>query len=244
SYDGVSIVDPNHLAANTISPPVRIEQVVADRKAYDAPLDTSAVRLPALTRDVQIDYTALSLVAPEKMRFRYKLEASDRDWQDVGTRRQAFYENLPPRAYRFRVIASNNSGVWNETGAVLDFAVAPAYYQTLWFRVLFALAFGGFLALLYRLRVQQVARQFNARLDARGDERTRIARELHDTLLQSFQGVLLKLYAVTYQIADRPEAHQTLERVIDEAQQAIAEGRDAVQGLRASTVVRNDLAEA
>jgi len=93
------------------------------------------MRLPPLVRDLEIDYTALSLVAPEKVFFRYKLEGWDPDWQDAGTRRQAFYSNLPPRSYTFRVKACNNSGVWNEAGSSLDFSVAPAYYQTPWFRL-------------------------------------------------------------------------------------------------------------
>ena len=106
--------------------------VTADRKTYDA--TSGALRLPPLVRDLEIDYTALSLVAPEKNLFRYKLEGRDSDWQDVGNRRQAFYNNLAPGIYRFRVIACNNSGVWNEAGAFLDFSIAPAYYQTTWFR--------------------------------------------------------------------------------------------------------------
>jgi len=126
--DGVSVVDPRHLPFNKLPPPVHVEQITADRKAYDATLAVNGqMRLPPLVRDLEIDYTALSLVAPEKVRFRYKLEGWDRDWQDAGTRRQAFYTNLSPRKYRFRVTACNNSGVWNEAGTFLDFSVAPAY---------------------------------------------------------------------------------------------------------------------
>jgi ligand-binding sensor domain-containing protein/DNA-binding CsgD family transcriptional regulator len=130
--DGVGVVDPGHLPFNRLPPPVHIEQIVADRRPYDAFNTNGRVSLPPLIRDLQIDYTALSLVAPEKNRFRVKLEGFDRDWQDVGNRRQAFYTSLPPRNYRFRVIASNNSGVWNEAGASLGFSIAPAYYQTQW----------------------------------------------------------------------------------------------------------------
>jgi signal transduction histidine kinase/ligand-binding sensor domain-containing protein len=239
--DGVSVIDPHHLPLNKLPPPVHIEQITADRKTYDA---SSNRRLPALTRDLEIDYTALSLVAPEKNRFKYKLEGYDRDWQDVGNRRQAFYDNLSPRSYRFRVIASNNSGVWNEAGASLDFSIAPAYYQTMWFRLSCAAAFLALLAVLYRLRLRQVAQHFNLRMEARVNERTRIARDLHDTLLQSFQGVLLKFHAVTYMLPDRPEARKSLEGVIEQARQAITEGRDAVEGLRSSVTVTNDLAQA
>jgi ligand-binding sensor domain-containing protein/signal transduction histidine kinase len=243
---GVSVFDPRRLRINQLPPPVYIEQIIADRRTYDpAAAADGLMRLPPLIRDLAIDYTALSLAAPEKVLFRYKLEGRDHDWQDAGARRQAFYNDLPPGNYRFRVMACNNSGVWNEAGAFLDFSIAPAYYQTTWFLLSCVAAFMALLAALYQLRLRQVARQFNLRLEGRVSERTRIARDLHDTLLQSFQGALLKFHAVTRMLPDRPdEARQKLESVIDQAEEAIVEGRDAVQGLRSSTVVTNDLARA
>ena len=244
---GVSVVDPLHLPVNKLLPPVHVAKIIADGKMYwqnSAGDPSSQARLPPLVRDLQIDYTALSLVAPEKIRFRYKLEGQDPDWKDT-TDRKAVYSNLGPRKYRFRVIACNNSGVWNESGASFGFFIEPAYYQTTWFLVLCAAVFLAMLAGLYRLRLWYLVHQFNMRLDERVGERTRIARDLHDTLLQSFQGVLLKFHAVTYALPDRPaEARKTLESAIEEARQAIAEGRDAVQGLRSSTVPTEDLARA
>src|SRR5262249_33533159 len=124
SADGLSVVDPRHLPFNKLPPPVHIEQITADRITH-APASDGSVRLPALTRDLEIDYAALSLVVPEKNRFKVKLDGWDRDWVDMGNRRQKPYSNLPPRSYRFRVIASNDSGVWNETGDVLEFSIAP-----------------------------------------------------------------------------------------------------------------------
>jgi signal transduction histidine kinase/ligand-binding sensor domain-containing protein len=242
--EGVGVIDPRRLSLNTVPPPVQIEQIKANRTPYHIPSGGGNLSLPARIRDLQIDYTALSLAAPEKMRFRYKLEGHDSDWQDAETRRQAFYTDLPPRNYRFRVMASNNSGVWNEAGAALDFSVAPAYYQTIWFRVAVVAAFAALLAALYQLRLRQVKHQFNVRVDERVAERTRIARDLHDTLLQSFQGVLMKFHAMTFMLDDRPEAQTVMEGVIDQARAAITEGRDAVQGLRSSTLVTNDLAPA
>jgi signal transduction histidine kinase len=225
--------------SNTGNGPVHIEQVIADGKSYDA---SSGLRLPPLVRDLAIDYTGLSFVAPEKVLFRYKLEGWDRDWQNVGNRRHAFYTNLAPSHYRFRVIASNNSGVWNEQGATLDFAIAPAYWQTNWFRALCVVVFLALVYGAYRFRVRQLQRQFNVGLEARVSERTRIARDLHDTLLQSFQGLMLHFQTGIDLLPGRPaEARKTLEIAIDRADQAIAEGRDAVQGLRASTVETNDL---
>jgi signal transduction histidine kinase len=244
--DGASVVDPQHLPFNRLPPPVHLEQITADRKTYSVASGSSGpLPLPALVQNLEIDYAALSLVAPEKVLFRYKLEDWDQDWQEAGTRRQAFYTHLSPGNYRFRVAACNNSGVWNEAGAALDFTIAPAYYQTAWFRLLSVAAFLALLAALYQLRLRQAAQHFNIRMEERVNERTRIARDLHDTLLQSFQGVLLKFHAVTYILPDRPaEARRTLNEAIDEARQAITEGRDAVQGLRSSTLTTNDLARA
>jgi len=240
--DGVSIIDPRHLPINNVPPPVHIEQITADHRTYEA---SSNPRLPPLIRDLEIDYTALSLVAPEKIRFRVKLERRDPDWKDVGNERKAFYNDLPPQNYRFRVKACNNGGVWNEAGASFDFSIAPAYYQTAWFRVSCVAAFLGLLWALYRYRLRQIAQQFNFRLEERVNERTRIARELHDTLLQSFQGLMLRFQVAHDELPGRPgEARKTLENALDQAAQAITEGRDAVQGLRSSTVETNDLAQA
>jgi signal transduction histidine kinase/ligand-binding sensor domain-containing protein len=242
---GIDIIDPRRVPLNDRPPPVHIERVIADGMTHDANAAADGhVSLPALTRDLQIDYTALSLVAPEKMRFRYRLDGHESGWQDVGTRRQAFFNDLAPGRYRFRVVASNNSGVWNETGAALEFSIATTYYQTRSFRVAVIVAMLIGLYGIYRLRVALLARQFNVRMAERVSERTRIARELHDTLLQSFQGALLKFHAITYEIADRPQTREKLDRVIAQATQAISEGRDAVQGLRSSTMEGNDLANA
>ena len=156
---GVSVIDPHHLAFNERPPPVHIERVTANDKIYDA---TNGLRLPARLRDLSIDYTALSLAAPEKVRFRYMLEGQDADWKEVVNDRQVQYSNLPPRAYRFRVVASNNSGVWNETGATLAFSIAPAYYQTRWFQALVVVAALCLMWAGYRGRVRQVARRVPA----------------------------------------------------------------------------------
>ena len=184
-------------------------------------------------RDLQIDFTALSLVAPEKVRFRYKLEGYDNDWQEAGNRRQAFYTNLPPRPYRFRVVAANNSGVWNEAGAVLDFSIAPAMYQTNWFRALCAALLAGLLWAAWQLRLRQLGRQLEMTLNARVAERTRIARDLHDTLLQDFQGVLLLFDRSLRLLPEQPgEAKQRLETALQQAVRATTDARNAVQGLR------------
>src|SRR5262249_15043565 len=240
--DGVTVVDPQNLPFNKLPPPVHVEQIVADRTTYDPP---GRLVLRQLVRDLRIDYTALSLVTPEKVLFRYRLDRHDREWQNVGTRRQAFYSDLGPGNYRFHVIASNNSGVWNEQGESLDFSIAPAYWQTIWFRTLCVLAFLGLLWMLYQLRLRQVTRQFELGLEARVAERTRIARELHDTLLQSFHGLLLRFQTAARLFPTRPaEAMQVFDSTLDQAEQALADGRDAVQGLRSSAIESYDLADA
>jgi signal transduction histidine kinase/ligand-binding sensor domain-containing protein len=244
--EGIQVVDPRHLAFNKLLPPVHIEQIIADHKTYwqnITGLPVSKLRLPPRTRDLQIDYTALSLVAPEKVHFKYELEGQDKNWREVANVRDAQYTNLPPGTYRFRVIACNNSGVWNERGDTLEFSVAPTYYQTNWFRALCALLFLALLWAAYEFRVRQIHRQFEMTLEARVGERTRIARDLHDTLLQSFHGLLLRFQTVFQLLPERPvEAKEKLATAIDAAADAITESRDAVQELRASTVQRNDLA--
>jgi signal transduction histidine kinase/ligand-binding sensor domain-containing protein len=238
----VSFIDPSHIGINTLPPPVHIEQIVADGQTFD---EARGLRLPPNVRNLLINYTALSMVAPEKVYFRYMLEGQDLEWREVVNKREVQYSNLAPGNYRFRVAASNNSGLWNEVGDVLDFSVAPAYYQTNWFRALCAVCFLALLWAAYQLRVRQLHHQFDMMVEARVGERTRIARELHDTLLQSFHGLLLRFQTASYLLPERPaEAKDRLDIAINHAAKAITEGRDAVQGLRASTIERNDLAVA
>jgi PAS domain S-box-containing protein len=152
----LQMIDPSRLSREGTVSPVYVETVVADRKRYEP---EEGLQLPPLTRDLQIGYTSPSFLIPQKVQFRYKLEGYDRDWQDAGTRREAFYTELGPGKYRFRVIACNNNGVWNEAGATLNFAIAPAYWQTNWFRALCGLAFLALVYGGYRFRVRQLRRQ-------------------------------------------------------------------------------------
>jgi PAS domain S-box-containing protein len=153
---GASAIDPQHLVSNKITPPVHIERITANGKTYDA---SNGIRLPPRIRDLKIDYTALSFVAPEKVQFRYMLQGQDRTWREIANHREVQYSNLAPGDYIFRVTTANNSGVWNEEGAFLDFSIAPAYYQTNWFRALCVAGFLGALWAAYRLRVEQLRRQ-------------------------------------------------------------------------------------
>jgi signal transduction histidine kinase/ligand-binding sensor domain-containing protein len=244
-WDGVSVINPARLPFNALPPPVHIERITADRQIFAvSPNATASLRLPPRLRDLEIDYTALSLVGPEKVRFRYKLEGRDPDWHDVGTRRQAFYGDLAPGHYRFRVSASNNSGVWNEAGAFVDFAVAPAYYQTAWFQFLIVGAALALLAALYLGHVRQVAKQLNVRFEERLTERTRIAQELHDTLLQGFVSASMQLHVAVEHLPEDSPAKSSLGRVLDLMARVTKEGRNAVRGLRAASSTADDLERA
>jgi signal transduction histidine kinase/ligand-binding sensor domain-containing protein len=241
--NGVVWLDPAaYSERQAVPPPISIQSVSADDKSY-AP--TSRLPLPAHTSSVQISYSAVSLSDPEAIRFRYKLRETDNDWHEVAASSPVTYRNLPPGSYHFNVAASDTNGVWSDKIATAEFTILPAFYQTLWFRSLCAILFLATLAGLYQLRLRQVARVFNVRLEERVAERTRIARDLHDTLLQSFQGLLLH-FQTAYALFDtRPaDAKEVLGSSIDQTAQAITEGREAVQGLRASTVESNDLAQA
>jgi signal transduction histidine kinase/ligand-binding sensor domain-containing protein len=238
--DGIVWIDPANIFTNTLPPPVLIRSVTANGRQFDSPAN---LVLPARTSNLQIRYTALSLSVPEKAHFRYRLEGVDKDWQDAGIRREAFYTRLGPGEYHFRVIGSNSDGVWNEEGARLDFNIAPAWYQMRWFYTLCAVASLALIWAIYQLRFHQLQRQFNMMLEERVDERTRIARELHDTLLQTFQGLLMHFQAVSNELHEG-EPKQELDEAIDRASRAITEARDAVQGLRSSVAESNDLAAA
>jgi signal transduction histidine kinase/ligand-binding sensor domain-containing protein len=238
---GIAWVDPAKLSKNVIPPSVWITAMLADGSEQH---NLGDAQLPPLTANVQIDYTALSLSIPEKVRFKYKLDGIDKGWQEPGSRREASYSRLPPGRYQFHVIACNNDGIWNTVGANLSFAIAPAWFQTTWFEILVALAALALVWTAYKLRLKQVTARVQERLSTQMEERERIARELHDTLLQSFQGLTLHFQRARNLLPERTlEAIQTLENALDGAERAIVEGRDAIHDLRSPAPAARMLAE-
>ena len=239
--NGLAYVDPRRMPKNKLPPPVHVEGAKIDGKEITT---AAGLALSHRTKEIEIDYTALSLSIPERVLFRYKLEGKDTDWHDVGTRRQAYYNSLAPKKYTFRVMACNNNGVWNETGDAWTFSVTPAFHQTWWFESLCVLAAALALAGSYQLRIRQVAAALNARFDERLAERTRLARELHDTLLQTIQGSKMVADDALKHNSDAARMQSTMERLSEWLGQAIEEGRAALSSLRSSTTERNDMAEA
>ena len=240
--DGVSVIDPRHLPFNKLPPPVHIEQITADRKTLGC--TSSSLRLPALTRDLEIDYTALSLVAPEKNPF------SSTSWKArIPTGRTSAIAGRRSIAIFLRAITASAS--WPAITAVCGTRPAhPSIFPSTrriirprWFQASCVAAFLGLLWVLYRYRLHQIAQEFNVRMEERVAERSRLARDLHDTLLQGFQGLMLRLQALD-DLLPAGEAKYELEQTLDRADQVVAEGRKAVHDLRLSTTVTNDLARA
>jgi ligand-binding sensor domain-containing protein len=223
---GVVAIDPT--AGNRLPPSVVLEEAWANKFTL-ARNGRTSVSPGNNTFDFR--FTALSFSAPEKLHFKYRLEPFDKDWVNARTHRTAHYTNMDPGEYSFHVAAVNNYGIWSDREASVRFVLLPHFYQTIWFRVACIAAFLAMIWGIHELRVRQLAYQFNLTLEARVAERTRIARDLHDTLLQSFQALLLRFQAVIHMLPERPsDARRTLEDAVDQASQAITEGRDAVGG--------------
>src|SRR5689334_10559942 len=232
---GLAVIDPEHIPLNTSPPPIAIEQLFVDNQSI--PLTPKVTLSPGAAR-LDFYYTALSFIAPENVRFKYKLEGFDHDWIDGGGRRVASYTNLRPGNYLFRVIAANNDGVWNESGAALDLYLRPRFYQTYWFYLLCVLLLALTAWQLYRLRVRRMAVQFRAV----NDERNRIAREIHDNLAQDILGISVQLELVARLM---PAAAETAKAHLDRARMLVrnsmTEARRYVWDLRSQELQKKDL---
>ncbi len=233
-------VDPQN-RINDSAPPVYIEDVVADRQNYAA---ANGLRLPSIKSELEIDYTAPSFAMPRKIHFRYMLKGWETIWHDAGSRRQAFYDNLPRGKYTFQVIDSNSDGIWNAQGTTLYFEILPTWYQT---RTFFVVCLGfavGIIWAIYQLRVRQIARAIGAKFDERLSERMRMARELHDSFLQTIQGSKFVLDVCLKEPLDQEKMHRAVGQVSSWLEQATAEGRAALNSLRSSTTLKNELGPA
>jgi signal transduction histidine kinase len=243
SEGGIAWVDPRRVRRNALPPPVRLRALTAGGRNYvagEALGDT--VRLPPRTSALSLAYTAYSLAVPDRVRFRYRLEGFEDTWHDAGGRREAFFTNLRPGRYRFQVIASNDDGVWNAAGASLAFTIAPAWNQTWWFLGLVALTLIAIPAAAadawQRRRAQLAAERTRARFEAMLAERTRVARELHDTVLGSMAGVVMQLETGARHLAagdsSSAAASDLLSTLGFQARQALTETRESVAAMRTS----------
>jgi ligand-binding sensor domain-containing protein/signal transduction histidine kinase len=203
------------------------------------------LRVPPARERVTFRFVGLSLKSPERVRYRYRLDGFDQGWSEATTSREATYGNLRPGSYRFHVIACNSDGIWNGQETAIGFKVQPALLETWWFRTALLLCAGLITVVIYRLRVRHLTGLLNLRFEERLAERTRIAQELHDTLLQSFQGLILRFQAANQVLlSNPPEAKETLEGALDRADQALSEGRKAIQGIRLDSFSDGDIEHA
>jgi ligand-binding sensor domain-containing protein/anti-sigma regulatory factor (Ser/Thr protein kinase) len=233
---GVIMIDPAHVERRLPPPSVHVEEVQINGQAVDP---GNIPPLPPGRTNCSFRYTALSFASPLRVAFRYKLDGFDKDWITAGSRREAFYTNLPPGSYRFRVGAANPGEVWTEPVRPVEFTLRPHFYQRPWFlplAVALTILAGG---LAFRLRVLQVREKLGAVLA----ERSRIARELHDTLIQGFSGVTMQMQALAARLRPSPE-RTTLDEIIEDAGQCLREARRSVGGLRHAPGRQQGLAEA
>jgi ligand-binding sensor domain-containing protein/signal transduction histidine kinase len=235
---GISVVDPSRLGERSAPALVHIQAVSADGDSIDA---SGTVRIPPGRQRITISYTATILSVPDRVRFRYRLDRVDHTWSEPMPTKQAFYMNLGPGSYRFRVRASNADGLWDSPEAILAFEVEPQIWQATWFRASVVATFGFSLVAFYRLRMNQVKQQLNVRFEERLAERTRIAQELHDTLLQGFVSAFMQLHVLADRTPDDWPTKPSLGRIIQLVSQVIEEGRKAVRGLRSTSSHETDL---
>ena len=236
---GLVEVDPEHFPVNSVPPPVAIERFAVDDLTQALHAADASVQVPAGHNHFQLEYAGLSFVAPQKVRYRYMLDGFDHEWTDAGARRTAYYTNIPPGHYTFRVQAANNDGVWNTAGAALQFELEPHFYQTLWFYVLLAVATAALIALLLKRRLLAAEREFKAVLG----ERNRIAREIHDTLAQGYVGISVQLEVLAELLRHKKveAATEQLDTTRAHVREGLAEARQSIWALRSQDTGENTL---
>ena len=232
-------VDPAVFNGTAPPPAVHVTAIKADGRMQ--PLEQP---IQAGATGFEVDYTGPNLAVPERVRFQYRLDGVDKTWQDAGARRQAFYTNVPPGRRVFHVRAANADGPWSDAEEAVPVTVEPRFTQTSWFYGLCILVGGVLLWTLHRIRLRQISERLRVSLEARSNERERIARELHDTLLQSTQGLVLNMQVLASGLEGDAPARERIEAMLDEAEEVIAEGRDRVHDLRSRSGHAVDLIEA
>ncbi len=232
-------IDPADIQRNPVAPVARITAWKADQEEGAWP--TEAVQTGSGLKTLQIEYTAGSLLIPERVRFRYRLEGYDASWIDAGTRRVAIYSKVPPGDYTFEVLACNNSGVWSQTGTNFRLIVPPTFFQTVAFRSVCVTLIAASLILLYRLRISTLTKHVQERFYERLSERERIARDLHDTFFQSIQGLLLRFNTITSTLPAASHPRVMLEETLMRSDQVMREGRQLILDLRNTAVAPGDL---
>jgi signal transduction histidine kinase len=230
--NGFGWVDPRRLPHNSVPPPVVISGIRSGLRRFR--MDEELV-LPERSSRIEVDYEGLSFIAPKRIRFRYRLSGVDPEWIEAGNQRQAAYTNLAPGRYRFQVIAANDDGVWNASGASLAFVIRPTFVQSGWFLALCCLGAGVLLWSAYAVRLRQVTSRMRLRQKERLAERERIARDLHDTLLQGFQGLVLQFQSVANAMPDHENAKVLMDQALDSADEVLSDGRESVMQLRSAS---------
>ena len=238
---GLSVVDPNRLRKSSAPAIVHINALTADGTSVEL---GGNIRIPSARQRIAFSFVGLSLAIPERVKFRYKLDGVDHEWSSVVSTGEAIYNNLSPGSYRFHVMASNSHGSWNSVVDELGFEITPAFWQTWWFRVLGVIALGLVGLAFYRIRLIQLTRQLNVRFEERLAERTLIAQQLHDTLLQGFLSASMQLDVAVDQLPEGSPQRPRLVRVHDLMRQVIEEGRNAIRGLRLTDNNSEDIAVA
>ncbi|HEY2469986.1 MAG TPA: triple tyrosine motif-containing protein, partial [Terracidiphilus sp.] len=226
---GLSMANPIVTAENSVPATVRIESISAGGLQLNA---QNPIKIPSKIQGITLNYGSTNLSVPERIRFRYKLDGSDQGWSDTVASRQVVYKNLGPGTYLFRIVASNSLGLWNGPETSVPFVIEPAFWQTWWFRM--ACLAGCCLVILaiYRLRIHQLTKQLNVGFQERLGERTRIAQELHDTLLQGVLSATLQLDVAEDQLPEDSPTKPLLKRVLQLMGTVTEEGRNALRGLR------------
>ena len=238
---GISVVDPSRLTHNPVPVIVHILTVSVDGSPVDL---KRVIKIPSSSQRIIFTYRGLSLSAPERVEYRYMLDGLDRTWSEPTATNEAGYSNLRPHAYLFRVAASDSDGLWNSVEATIPVVIEPMLWQTWWFNVASGLACVLAIVALIRYRMLQLTRQLNLRFEERLAERTRIAQELHDTLLQGFVSASMQLHMAVDRLPEDSPAKPPLGGVLDLMRRVIEEGRNTVQGLRSSYSALPELGQA